>query len=246
MASKPKEERISFGQWNIIAQKGPILSSSDSDRISNELNLPSLPEMVFGETFLRIDHDDGFSICFNALDALKLVDNKNDLLKVGVAEEWRKYRADNEFIDDIVNPFDWTFTTNYMGTLVPSHQNKIVATEERINLEKLRQRESIAFYQDLLLFEDELADHGMVTLSVKIRVMPSSFFVLQRFFLRVDGVIIRMNDTRLYYEMGNNFILREYSSREKKIKDIPNPLLDPSELAEQLDLVSETVCKLEL
>lgn len=32
------------------------------------------------------------------------------------------------------------------------------------------------------------------------RVMPTSFFLLLRFFLRVDGVLIRINDTRLYHE----------------------------------------------
>ena len=35
------------------------------------------------------------------------------------------------------------------------------------------------------------------------RVMPTSFFVLLRFFLRVDGVIIRINDTRLYHEASS-------------------------------------------
>lgn len=33
------------------------------------------------------------------------------------------------------------------------------------------------------------------------RVMPTSFFLLLRFFLRIDGVLIRMNDTRLYHEV---------------------------------------------
>lgn len=37
------------------------------------------------------------------------------------------------------------------------------------------------------------------------RVMPSSFFVLLRFFLRVDGVLIRMNDTRLHHEVNLYF-----------------------------------------
>ena len=32
--------------------------------------------------------------------------------------------------------------------------------------------------------------------------MPSSFFLLLRFFLRIDGVLIRMNDTRLYHEVA--------------------------------------------
>lgn len=33
--------------------------------------------------------------------------------------------------------------------------------------------------------------------------MPSSFFLLLRFFLRIDGVLIRMNDTRLYHEVSS-------------------------------------------
>lgn len=37
------------------------------------------------------------------------------------------------------------------------------------------------------------------------RVMPSSFFLLLRFFLRIDGVLIRMNDTRLYHEVPSLF-----------------------------------------
>ena len=34
------------------------------------------------------------------------------------------------------------------------------------------------------------------------RVMQSSIFLLLRFFLRVDGVLVRINDTRLYHEVG--------------------------------------------
>ena len=48
--------------------------------------------MVFGENVLQIDHTAGFGIQFNALDALKLVDNKHDLMKVAVAEEWQSKR----------------------------------------------------------------------------------------------------------------------------------------------------------
>lgn len=50
--------------------------------------------------------------------------------------------------------------------------------------------------------------------------MPSGFFVLLRFYLRVDDVLIRINDTRLYYEKDNQYILREYTSRESKTKDL--------------------------
>ena len=33
------------------------------------------------------------------------------------------------------------------------------------------------------------------------RVMPSGFFILLRFFMRVDNVMIRVNDTRLHYQV---------------------------------------------
>lgn len=50
--------------------------------------------------------------------------------------------------------------------------------------------------------------------------MPSSFFILLRYFLRIDSVMLRMNDTRYYHEFGSDFILREYTSREAKAQDL--------------------------
>lgn len=45
---------------------------------------------------------------------------------------------------------------------------KAASTEERIDIEKLKAREHIMFYEEVLLFEDELHDHGVSTISVKI------------------------------------------------------------------------------
>ncbi|KAI9080672.1 hypothetical protein K1719_037338 [Acacia pycnantha] len=64
---------------------------------------------------------------------------------------------------------------------------------------------------------DELADNGVSLLTVKVRVMPSSWFLLLRFWLRVDGVLIRLRDTRLHCIFGgaeNPVILRETCWRE--------------------------------
>ncbi|XP_055370997.1 TIP41-like protein isoform X2 [Condylostylus longicornis] len=89
-------------------------------------------------------------------------------------------------------------------------------------------------------YQDELHDHGVATLSVKIRVMPSGFFVLLRYFLRVDNVMIKMNDTRFHYEIENDFILKEYTSREAKIeelKNVPPPLFTiPNEIEKSLPI----------
>jgi type 2A phosphatase activator TIP41 len=75
-------------------------------------------------------------------------------------------------------------------------------TSEGIDYSRLKEQERIYFYDDVILFEDELADNGTAMLSVKIRVMTSGFFILLRFFLRVDSVIIRMNDTRIYHQVS--------------------------------------------
>lgn len=50
--------------------------------------------------------------------------------------------------------------------------------------------------------------------------MPSSFFILLRYFLRIDSVMLRINDTRIYHEFGKNYLLREFTSREAKVQDI--------------------------
>ena len=50
--------------------------------------------------------------------------------------------------------------------------------------------------------------------------MPSGFFCLMRFYLRVDATLIRVIDTRLHHQVDDNFILREYSEREDKVNDI--------------------------
>ena len=41
--------------------------------------------------------------------------------------------------------------------------------------------------------------------------------MLQRFYLRVDNTLIRVYDTRIYFEVENSFVLREYSEREQEV-----------------------------
>lgn len=217
------------------------MKSKDIERLAEEMKLPALPEMLFGDNVLRIEHSDGFGIEFNAVDALKRVNNMQDSVKVACAQEWQESRADSEHSKEVVKRYDWTYTTDYRGTLLGENVSMTPSpTTERIDLEKLKAREQIVFFEDVLLFEDELHDHGVSMISVKIRVMPTSFFLLLRFFLRVDGVLIRIHDTRLYHEAGSDFMLREFSARESKIselKHVPPPLYtDPNEIAQYLPL----------
>ncbi|EDO46678.1 predicted protein [Nematostella vectensis] len=242
-----KTERFQFGPWSVSSVKGSILKANDTERLSAELSLPALPEMTFGDNCLKIQHASGFGIQFNAIDAIKLVDNKHDLMKVAVADQWQRERQGSEFIKEVIKPFDWTYTTDYKGTLIGEADNslRIQPTTDRIDIEKLKVKEKIYFYEDLVLFEDELADNGTAKLNVKMRVMQSSLFLLLRFFLRVDNVMVRINDTRLYHEAGTSYLLREYSSKEKEVSKLKCSLVDPSELNEHLDTKLELFEKLE-
>lgn len=69
-------------------------------------------------------------------------------------------------VPDFATPYDWTFSTAYCGTLcngVPAED-----TSERLDIELLKRQEPILFYDEVILFEDELADNGSSQLSVKL------------------------------------------------------------------------------
>ncbi|KAJ2049788.1 Tap42 interacting protein, partial [Coemansia sp. S155-1] len=140
-------------------------------------------------------------------------------VQVSIAENWTESSKRNRSdITDVIRPFDWTFSTKYRGTA--SNGLEFVPSETGIDYEKLMVREDILFYDENILYEDDLGDNGTSQLSYKVRVMPSGFFVLQRYFLRVDGVLFRIYDSRMYHQFGSDHIKREFSTRESSVKDI--------------------------
>lgn len=249
--AQPLTTRFQFGPWTVTATKSHILESEGEarERFEQQLELPQLPEMIFANNVLCLQHDEGFGVKFNALDALKTVNAHTDPLKVAVSQAWLDARAGSEHIKEVVKPFDWTFTTNYQGTLLSSDEKQFTVeeTKEEIDNERLKVREKIHFYEDIFLFEDELSDNGTSMLNVKIRVMPTSFFILMRQFMRVDNVIVKLVDTRFYHQAEQNYILRHFCCKEKKVDDIKAPLhilTDPNGVAPYLDTVQESNVKL--
>ena len=193
-SSKCVQSEHEFVGWKISTVESHILTKEQGESFVNGLNLPHLPDMVFSQNVLTIKKN-GESIIFSPYDALKHVNDHEDLVHVAGSKEWLEARKESAHLHNIVQPYDWTFTpTNYKGTTPAAV--KVSPTTERIDYEKLKQREKILFYKDIVLYEDELDDNGCSKLSIKIRVMPSGFFCLQRFYLRVDNTLIRVIDTR--------------------------------------------------
>ncbi|EDW05549.1 TIP41-like protein isoform X2 [Drosophila mojavensis] len=255
-------ETIRFNDWTISYEKSHILKSMchlgsdkccDKDDVNrcelchyqHTLELPHLPDMVFHKNKLVLQHKDGALMEFKPIDALALVANgKEAAVEVACAQEWRETRAEQN-MEHKYKPFDWTFTSTYQGTLNEHFRSEV--TEQTLNKMKLMQRENILFYHDLTLYEDELHDHGISAMSVRIRVMPSGFFVLLRHFLRIDDVLIRMHDTRFHYEIENNYILKEYIHREAPCSELQSSITlwtNPDEMQNFLPVKTKELHKL--
>lgn len=121
--------------------------------------------MVFPKNILTVTFKTGIRLEFNALDALKCVENCKKGPQVACAEEWQESRPQT-LLSEKVKPFDWTFSSDYQGTIGEGFV--VEPTDLKLDIFKLMKKEAILFYHDLTLFEDELHDHGIASCSVKI------------------------------------------------------------------------------
>lgn len=83
------------------------------------------------------------------------------------------------------------------------------------------------------------------------RVMPDCFFVLARFFLRVDGVLLRIYDARYYHSFDSKVVVRERSTREADFLALENRipvhiLRDPEQVVHHLPVTHTVVENIEL
>jgi len=216
----PNVQQFQFKDWNITSTKHRIMNSQEESEVMDKIELPHLPDMLFLHNNLKLQHKQGLDIQLLPLPALERVDATKDLIHVAASEEWQRARQNNAQSLKVVHPYDWTFTTDYSGSITHEKELRIEETQDKIDYEKLKIEERILFYDEVILYEDELDDNGVSKLSTKIRVMPSGFFILLRFYLRVDKTLIRVHDTRFYYENGKDFLLQEYSEREDSIDNL--------------------------
>jgi len=65
--------------------------------------------------------------------------------------------------------YDWTFTTLYQGTMPPETtvERQPAPSPVQIPLDKLKLPDPIYWFDEVHLFEDELADNGTAELSIK-------------------------------------------------------------------------------
>ncbi|KAH9257290.1 hypothetical protein BASA81_004447 [Batrachochytrium salamandrivorans] len=214
-------ETVQLGKWRIFARNEPkIGGQQEIDALGFDF---PLPEMLFTGNGLELTHMNGLQLKFNCQHALRgcLDITNRQVIKVPMANLWvEKTDAEGRPIKTWREDYDWTFTSlDLMSVSKPVDKRSI----RRIDYDRLKQTtEPILFFRDVCFFEDDLFDLGLSKFTVKVRVMPSLFFVLARVFVRVDSMFYRVVDTRVYHALGTTVVLVEKSIREGFVRDLPS------------------------
>ncbi|KAG4027946.1 hypothetical protein MFRU_025g00130 [Monilinia fructicola] len=247
--------------FKISARKLPISKSGPIDKMSEKLGIP-VPEMIFGDNMVAIEHlESGWRMEFNAYDALDLVDKTDkNMLKVAYSKEWSSSREKtHEGIKEIVKPFDWSYTTDYKGT-VTNGKSFALDNSDPIPIALLKRQDPILFFEEVVLYESELDDNGISVFSCKLRVMPDRMLLLCRLFMRLDNVLVRIRDTRIYVDFNTSKVIRDYTEKEDAFDTVKKNLLysgtlpddltiamrDPNQIAHLVPEVTHTIENLTL
>ena len=133
---------------------------------------------------------------------------------------------------------EWTYTTPYKGLLkgLPQDQGfdelpenvQLEATEESIPLSRLGTNNPILWGGEVLFYEDELDDCGQSRFYMRFRAMGDCWYGLLRCFVRVDNVIVRIYDTRIFHDYSSRSILREFQVKESSYAELASKGFAPS------------------
>lgn len=188
------EDTFQHSGWTFSSAENVISGARSIAEAGTRLGADFIPEMVYFENFLKLTHHaSGFCLEFNAEDALTSVPLTH-------------------------KQCDWTFTSEYQGTLTGDRMT--VNSDCELDLDMLKRRDPILFFKNIILYEDELHDHGLCSMTVKIRVMQKCFLVLLRFWLRIDKERIRLYETRVFHVFGTENVLSEFSHRESTFEEL--------------------------
>lgn len=143
---------------------------------------------------------------------------------------------------------DWTYSTPYKGTVLrlssaskrvfletslqfpclvasagvqlPKQPISVQPSTTELPLHRLGRENPIIHWGEVYLYEDDLGDQGYCCCQLRFRVMGDCFYVLHRYYLRVDQVLVRIFDTRIFHSFDENVILREFQHKESSFDEL--------------------------
>mmetsp|Transcript_7762 Transcript_7762/g.14087 ORF Transcript_7762/g.14087 Transcript_7762/m.14087 type:complete len:274 (-) Transcript_7762:689-1510(-) len=209
---------VRMNGWEVRAYTGHITTISETETLESQLNI-QLPAMIFPHNKLMCFqiNNSNVRLEFNAENALKCVSKSPDPeLHVRASELWKRKNQERHRdleLSTLRRASDWTFTSKYTGDVIGLEREE--NPKLQVDIEQCKRTDiPIVYYREVVLYEDELDDHGMVACGVRVRVMPTFFLILLRFFLRIDGVMLRFYDTRFYHDFKSNIIVQHIVHRQ--------------------------------
>jgi type 2A phosphatase activator TIP41 len=92
--------------------------------------------------------------------------------------------------------------------------------ELEIPVSRLGRDNPILHFAEVYLFEDDLGDQGYAACNLRFRVMGDCFYILHRYYLRVDEVLVRIFDTRLFHSFDTDYVIREFQYKESTYDEL--------------------------
>jgi len=217
---------ISIAGFDIGTSQGPMgdetwfkETGETLEELAQSRNIPRprrkicLPEMVFPTAHVAIEGH-GFWLSWDALDALeewarchheiaihsRISYNGVSVMRAKDAKLWEEKRkhgdsATTQGVSSVFH-YDWTFSTPFCGKVEGGVWQELDESGMRLSL-LTDHTVPILFFDEIMLYEDDLHDNGQTQFSVKLRVMPTCAYVLARLWLRVDNVMVRVRETRV-------------------------------------------------
>ena len=235
--------KFSYKGWDFYSHTENMLNSKDLDILiknkeENGLYISHLPEIFYGfNRLFLLNESQNFCYEFNPLQMLSLTNNnvRQKLLK----EKEIYYiptQAKSQYskTDDTKNEMDWSFSSPYMGHITSINncimnkyypkinETKKFRTEKSNMIFPEIKVENVLNYNQVQFFEDELGDIGLSEGKIGFGVMDQCFLGLMRCYLRVDNMLVRNIDTKIYHIFGEKYIIRNFSVKEKTYDELKN------------------------
>ena len=235
--------KFSYKGCDFYSHTENMMNSKDldiliKDKEENGLYISHLPEIFYGfNRLFLLNESQNFCYEFNPLQMLSLTNNnvRQKLLK----EKEIYYiptQAKSQYskTDDTKNEMDWSFSSPYMGHITSINncimnkyypkinETKKFRTEKSNMIFPEIKVENVLNYNQVQFFEDELGDIGLSEGKIGFGVMDQCFLGLMRCYLRVDNMLVRNIDTKIYHKFGEKYIIRNFSVKEKTYDELKN------------------------
>jgi type 2A phosphatase activator TIP41 len=243
----PKNKKIALKKfthkgWDFYYHTENMMNSSELDILCRnkeeyKLYTSHLPEIFNGYNRLfLVNKSKNFSYEFNPLQMLSLTSNtvrqkllkKKEIYYIPIQAKSQYGKTEDKTEED------WSFSTPYMGHITSINKSDInifypeMKNDKTFNIKKSNMLfpetkiENMLNYNQIHFFEDELGDIGYSEGKIGFGIMEKCFLGLMRSYIRVDNMIVRNIDTKIYHNFGENYIIRNFTVKEKNYEELAN------------------------